>query len=534
MGFLPLLSGVFLYIPLLFLSLSIFFVVRSRRRSLNFLRGPPNTSVLLGTEYDLTQQFEIKAGLMFQWLREYGEVFRAKTVFNEDMIVVADSKALQHIFHKSSYRYPKSTDSTYASTKIFGPGVATVQAPVHQRQRKILNPAFSQAQIKPFVGIFQKVTMSLINQWREQLASGIEVIDATKYFSNLTLDALGETVFDYDFGALESKNNQLAYMVRNLFVDSVRPTKVRYLWNRIRSHFLPKAIEKSLSKLYVTKEDARWKAWLQASQSEAKKLYKNKLQGQTSEENDILGVISRSLESQDPEKRMDAQEALSQMATIILAGHETSGNTLTWLFYELSRNPDDQRRLFREIQEAREHKGELTASDYDAMPFLNAVIKETLRLHPIVLRLIREAEDDDVIPLAQPVVSTSGEMLTEIPVTKGQRVMVSIIGYNYSKAVWGEDAEEWNPARHLDAKRTTTLGVFGNLMSFSAGVRSCIGWRFAVHEMQTVTAMLVESFEFSIDPSLDIMMVDAGFVAPMVRDRLKEGFQLPLKLKIRE
>ena len=45
----------------------------------------------------------------------------------EDMLVVADSKALQHIFHKSSYKYPKSLDSQYMGNKIFGPGVITVQ-----------------------------------------------------------------------------------------------------------------------------------------------------------------------------------------------------------------------------------------------------------------------------------------------------------------------------------------------------------------------------------------------------------------------
>ncbi|EEB96530.1 hypothetical protein MPER_04323, partial [Moniliophthora perniciosa FA553] len=143
---------------------------------------------------------------------------------------------------------------------------------------------------------------------------------------------------------------------------------------------------------------------------------------------------------------------------------------------------------------------------------------ETLRLHPIVAGLLREPETDDVIPLANPVVSTSGEMLGEIPVVEGQRIMASIIGYNYLKEVWGDDAEEWNPKRHLDVKRQTTLGVYGNL----------------VHEVQTVTVSLLQSFQFSMPKDVEVMMIQAGFTQPMVKGELHKGFQMPLQVKLRD
>ncbi|KAL0562506.1 hypothetical protein V5O48_019581, partial [Marasmius crinis-equi] len=104
---------------------------------------------------------------------------------------------------------------------------------------------------------------------------------------------------------------------------------------------------------------------------------------------------------------------------------------------------------------------------------------ETLRLHPIVPELIREAQIDDAIPLDHPVTDASGNVLKEIPVAKGQRIITSIVCYNRLKDIWGEDADQWNPERFLNLKTPTTLGVFGNLMTFSGGVRGCIGWRFA-------------------------------------------------------
>ncbi|EEB96551.1 hypothetical protein MPER_04300, partial [Moniliophthora perniciosa FA553] len=134
------------------------------------------------------------------------------------MLIISDPKALQHIFHKSSYRYPKSADTEFLIHRLFVPGIASVQGMVHQRQRKIMNRAFSPAQIKPFVEMFQRTTATLVSQWREQLTAGKDVFDATKYFQNLTLDALGasKSLFDYDFGALQNSNNELADMIRNL------------------------------------------------------------------------------------------------------------------------------------------------------------------------------------------------------------------------------------------------------------------------------------------------------------------------------
>ncbi|KAK7043139.1 hypothetical protein VNI00_008493 [Paramarasmius palmivorus] len=71
-------------------------------------------------------------------------------------------------------------------------------------------------------------------------------------------------------------------------------------------------------------------------------------------------------------------------------------------------------------------------------------------------------------------------------------------------------------------------------MTFSAGVRGCLGWRFAVHEIQTVATLLLESFKFAMPADVDITMVDAALVAPVVKGRFKEGIQMPLKLELRE
>ncbi|KAJ8076777.1 hypothetical protein PM082_001200 [Marasmius tenuissimus] len=153
-------------VPLLLL------LVRSRRRSLKFLQGPPSPSTLLGEnllcfvasvsaaetqighEYALLSEAE-DGDLEFGWFERYGTAFKAKACFNEDVLMVADPLALQHIFQKTGYRYRKAREVELQGLQINGPGLFAAQGETHQRQRKLLNPAFSALQIQNLCPIFQ-------------------------------------------------------------------------------------------------------------------------------------------------------------------------------------------------------------------------------------------------------------------------------------------------------------------------------------------------------------------------------------------
>ncbi|KAL0061738.1 hypothetical protein AAF712_011411 [Marasmius tenuissimus] len=326
-------------------------------------------------------------------------------------------------------------------------------------------------------------------------------------------------MFDYRFDAMgKTRAGGLRDILRDVFLDTRNPTKIKMLRD--------------------ASEDKRWANWLAAGQKVTGTLVTQKVEsgGGQEKDKDILSVIARSLTAEDPSKRLPQVEALSQMSTMTFAGHETTASTLNWVLYELSYNPEWQEKLFQEIQDIRgraRKDGSLTVEDLESMPVLNAVIKETLRFHPIFPFLVREAETDDIIPLEIPITDTSGLVLKEIPVIKGQRVNINIFEYNRLKPVWGEDADVWNPDRFLESTRPTTLGVFANLLTFSGGIRACIGWRFAVLELQVVAAALVEAFKFSAVEGIEIDQVAVGPVGPMVKGKWGAGKQLPLKVALR-
>ncbi|KAL0572297.1 hypothetical protein V5O48_009663 [Marasmius crinis-equi] len=467
----------------------------------------------------------------------------------EDVLMIADPRGLQHIFHKSAYRYTKPADIEHASMKLFGPGVAVVNGDVHQRQRKILNPAFSAAQTKPYAQVFTVAAKSLILKWRGEVEGGAKVLDTVRFLPNMTLDALGESIFEYEFGAMDGKkSSELCDIIRDLFNDSRGGGELKMLRGALY-RFAPKSVQRLLD-IKKTKEDARFAHWLKTSKGIAQDLVNMKMEdGEAVEkQNDFMSVLSRAMHSTDPEKSMSPEEALSQMATIIFAGHETSASSLNWILYELSKNPKDQEKLFHEIKTLREqtgNEGDFSPKDLEGLTYLNAVIKESLRLHPIVPELVRQAVSDDSIPLDYPIVDTSGSVLREIPVTKGQRITTSIHRYNRQvlsplsplsplKEIWGSDADEWNPERFVNKKTPTTLGVFGNLMTFSGGIRGCIGWRFAVLEIQVVLAALIEAFVFSVPEGIEVEDVRVGLMIPMIKGRWKEGSKMLLEVTLRQ
>jgi len=166
----------------------------------------------------------------------------------------------------------------------------------------------------------------------------------------------------------------------------------------------------------------------------------------------------------------------------------------------------------------------LSATDLDSMTYTLATLKESLRFHPVVHMIAREATRDDVIPLASPIVTKCGEQVSSIQVRKGTPVDVAVSVYNRLPEIWGTDANEFKPERFLniDKSNRSNIGLFANLMTFSGGPRGCIGWRFAVLEMQIIIVTFVENFEFSLPPQTEktrIYRKPIGMMVPMAEGR---------------
>ncbi|KAM5543148.1 hypothetical protein V8D89_003022 [Ganoderma adspersum] len=535
------LSGAFVAFGLLLLVVRRIF----DRRGIKHILGPPSPSVLFGHDYAYACQEEA-CTLEFKWMREYGSTWRTRAAFGNDVLMTVDPKAIQHIMQKSSYNYTKKKTFVHSAWLLSGPGIVTVLGKDHQRHRKIMNPAFSAAHLRSFLPLFQRIAGKLSDKWKgELMATGELNILLNRWLSRATLDVIGEAAFNYDYDALDGGGRSaISKGYEDILKDvDYLPSKAMVLF-RATWDYIPGPLLKLIRYIPVHPW-TRLRDLNDLFREYGRKIIReqgpNTDMEKKSTSKDIMSILIKANSSEDPKSRLDDEEIIAEMFTLTLAGHETTSSTLSFLLYELSRNQEYQVRMRDEIRSVRARitargGNEFTIEDLESLTLTMNAIKETLRFHSIVVGMPRVPEKDDVIPLSHPITSTTGEVVTEIPVRAGQVVHLSFAGYHRLPEVWGEDANVWNPDRffRIETGKQTNVGVFANLMTFSAGVRACIGWRFSIIEMQAFLAELVENFQF--DPpaeKVEIQCALAAFVFgmfPVVKGQADLGGAMPIRI----
>lgn len=136
----------------------------------------------------------------------------------------------------------------------------------------------------------------------------------------------------------------------------------------------------------------------------------------------------------------------------------------------LARKPEIQDKLRAEVRSAKERTGQddLHMDDINSLEYMDAVVREILRLESPVSITIRTSAQDDMVPLSKPVQGRQGSM-SSVPISKGTTIMIPIVAVNRDPAVWGEDAHEFKPERWSKQDIGAGVGVYSRMLTFLAG-----------------------------------------------------------------
>ncbi|KAI6154113.1 cytochrome P450 [Pisolithus tinctorius] len=509
--------------------------LRAARRKLKTtsLRGPPGTHPIFGASKDLFESPD--TGEIFEtWAEEYGVAYEVPTSFGGKKIMLCDPRALAHYYARETWTYVLTDSTRVFLERGFGRGILWSHGEDHKRQRKSLSPAFSHAALRKLSHVFYNCAHKTKAGWDALIdMSGGEsaIIEIQDWMNHISLDTIGMAGFSHDFGSLDGKPATIQ-KVFSAFDASAKQSFLDIavvLFAEVFPVFsyIPVSCVQSLTDMQETLSGVA-KNLLERMEREQKE---GVVDGK--EDKSIIGVLIKATEAEGG-RHVTPEEVLSSMKELLLAGYITTSNSLTWALVELARNPDIQSKLRDELLAFGSEPTYDQLQSSQTLPYLDAVVHESLRIHPPLTDFVRVAAEDDVIPLSEPVITKSGQAVNSISVARGTRIGLPLAYTNRSTAIWGPDAKVFRPERWLERdgipKKAQDVQGYRHLLTFADGPRNCLGKGFAVSEIKAVLSVLVKSFTFEMRDGPNTQIELCRGILPRPRIVGEEGTAMPLRV----
>ncbi|KAH9030860.1 cytochrome P450 [Lactarius deliciosus] len=513
--------------------------VRAYRSPLQHVPGPKEAHWLKGNFVDVQEPNSSR--LQEEWVKTYGHVARYHARFGALRLLTVDPVAVAYVLQNGE-TFQKSDFLRFSLGD--GEGLLIVEGDQHRKQRKVMNPAFGPAQVRKFTSLFLEKSLELRDVWADLISKSTRKdgklgLDTFTWLNKVTLDIIGLAGFDYAFNSLHSPDenqNELYESIRSMLTIKVEFMFLLQLFFPLfrpiptaRSRALNRSLEviRRIGSQLIQDKKAAVLAELSSDASGV--VEKRDVQG-----HDLLSLLIKSnIASDIPESmRMSDEEILSQLPTFLIAGHETSSTAIAWTLFALSYHPTVQTTLRAELRTCQTDMP--TMDQLNALPYLEGVVREVLRLNAPVSATQRIAMHDGEIPLRKPFKDNRGIMQSSIRLSKGDTVTIPIRLLNRSTEIWGEDANEFRPERWESVPEAAHAlpSVYGHLLTFIAGTHACIGYRFSVVEIKAILFTLVRAFEFELAlPAEDIVRKTSIVGRPVVASNPAAGPQLPLLIR---
>lgn len=398
------------------------------------------------------------------WSRQYGEYFRFRIAARE-FFVVANPETIATVLRDRPDGFQRTTRLAEISRAMGFGGVFSANGARWRRQRPMVMAGFDPAHIKSYFPALVRVTERFARRWQRAAQDGAD-IDLQADLMRYTVDVTAGLAFGADINTIESDRE-----VIQSHLDKVLPVLFKRLlapfpyWRYFRN----RRLEAHLTDLQ------RAVTGFIAQARERIERYPSLRERPTN-------LIEAMIAARDVEgSGLDDDDVSGNVLTMLLAGEDTTANTLAWSLYLLHRNPDAARRVREEVRSVLgAARLPMQYEQLAQLPFAEACVNETLRLKPVAPVIINQAVRDTVV--AGVAVPAGGLVLCLMrPGATDERHFTA--------------ARAFEPARWLQESGAATSAK-RVAMPFGAGPRLCPGRYLAMLEMKMVLAMLFGGFEF--------------------------------------
>lgn len=424
--------------------------------------GPVSLSEFLNM---LIQRKRHPIKLYEEVFRKYGDIVYFQ-LGPYKFAMLNDAEAIEQVLHSESKNYTKSTG--YQRFKlIVGNGLLVSEGEVWKRQRRLLSWAFSTKHIERIFPTMVSETQEMLERWKTE-----NEIDLAEEMNLVTLQVISKSLFGRSqMTSSKDVRNSLQIMLKYL-------QTTRHLWIQLLLAPFPVKDKRSealkIESSLPLKSTKSFFGSIKTIDKLVHSMIEERKKDRKSE--NFLDAMIEATDSED-QSQMTNQQLRDEVVNMLIAGHETTANALTWTWHQLIKHPEVFKRVREEINSV---VTGVTPSfeDLSKLPYTHAVFEESMRLYPPFWRISRR--------------NINATKIKGYDIPEGTNIIASIYTLHRKEQYWNQPLE-FDPERFINRNKTKKKFTF---IPFGAGPRACIGAQFATIEALTILAMVIKNYDF--------------------------------------
>jgi cytochrome P450 len=406
------------------------------------------------------------------WARRYGTPYRLRLI-GRNMLVVADATMITEALRARPWTFRRARPVQSVFREMGIAGVFSAEGATWERQRRLVMRAFDPAHLKRYFPSLVTVTARLRRRWEKAAATGA-VLDIQAELMRYTVDVTAGLAFGADINTIDGGEDVIQRHLENIFPMVNRRTTAPFpYWRHVR---LPadRALERDLAAARHAVEGFIAQA-------------RTRLAADAGLRERPGNLIEALLAARDaPGSEFSDADVSGNVFTALLAGEDTTANTLAWLCYYLGEEPAAQDALHAEAASTLGAAPQVDAFEQlNALPYTEAATREAMRLRPVAPVLSFEALEDTQLG---GYALGAGDIVGALMRLPGMDPMLL------------DAPETFRPERWLAADDARLTAAKKALMPFGGGPRFCPGRYLALAEIKMVTSMLARNFRIVREP----------------------------------
>ena len=411
-----------------------------------------------------------------RWCDEYGPIYRMR-IGPRRVMVIGDHALVAQVLRDRPEGFRRTSALETIWTEMgMQPGLFAVNGEVWKRQRRMVMAGFDPAHVKRYFPALQQVAAALARRWQKAAQQG-QTIDLQADLMRYTVDTIAGLAFGAEVNTLETEGNVLQHHLDKIFPALGRrllsPLPIWRWWRSAADRELERGVAEVNKAVDGFIAQARARLAAEPSRREHP-------------ENLLEAMLAA---ADEPGSGIDDAQVSGNVLTMLLAGEDTTANTIAWMIHLLWRHPAALQRAQAEVRGVVSDPARPTWDEIARLDFIEACAHETMRLKPVAPLLVVQALADTT--------------LADVQVPKGM-VVTTVMRRDSVSDEHVPRAAAFEPERWLAAGAGGAAALAGSArrisMPFGAGPRICPGRYLALLEMKMAMATLLGRFELdSVD-----------------------------------